>query len=44
MTSGYAIVAVVVVVLGTILVGAYGLRVSRTTSDFYVASRTASPA
>ncbi|SES38633.1 cation acetate symporter [Lentzea albida] len=43
MTSGYAIVAVVVVVLGTILVGAYGLRVSRTTSDFYVASRTVSP-
>ncbi|HUQ55884.1 cation acetate symporter [Lentzea sp.] len=43
MTSGYAVVAVVVVVLGTILVGIYGLRVSRTTSDFYVASRTVSP-
>ena len=43
MTSGYAVVAVVVVVLGTIFVGAYGLRVSRTTSDFYVASRTVSP-
>ncbi|GHH58282.1 sodium/solute symporter [Lentzea cavernae] len=43
MTSGYAIVAVVVVALGTILVGTYGLRVSRTTSDFYVASRTVSP-
>jgi Na+(H+)/acetate symporter ActP len=43
MTSGYAIVAVLVVVLGTILVGTYGLRVSRTTSDFYVASRTVSP-
>ncbi|MFD5825691.1 cation acetate symporter [Lentzea sp. NPDC060358] len=43
MTSGYAVVAVVVVVLDTILVGAYGLRVSRTTSDFYVASRTVSP-
>ncbi|SDG11478.1 Sodium:solute symporter family protein [Lentzea fradiae] len=43
MTSGYAVVAVMVVVLGTILVGAYGLRVSRTTSDFYVASRTVSP-
>ena len=27
----------------TILVGAYGLRISRTTSDFYVASRTVSP-
>jgi Na+(H+)/acetate symporter ActP len=43
MTSGYAVVAVLVVVLGTILVGTYGLRVSRTTSDFYVASRTVSP-
>ncbi|MFD4673960.1 cation acetate symporter [Lentzea sp. NPDC058450] len=43
MTSGYAIVAVVVIALGTILVGTYGLRVSRTTSDFYVASRTVSP-
>ena len=43
MTSGYAIVAVLVVALGTILVGTYGLRVSRTTSDFYVASRTVSP-
>ncbi|RAS62243.1 sodium:solute symporter family protein [Lentzea atacamensis] len=43
MTSGYAIVAVLIVALGTILVGAYGLRVSRTTSDFYVASRTVSP-
>ncbi len=43
MTSGYAVVAVLVVALGAILVGAYGLRVSRTTSDFYVASRTVSP-
>ncbi|MEU0881613.1 cation acetate symporter [Lentzea sp. NPDC005914] len=43
MTSGYAIVAVLVVALGTILIGTYGLRVSRTTSDFYVASRTVSP-
>ncbi|MEU7475957.1 cation acetate symporter [Lentzea sp. NPDC042327] len=43
MTSGYAVVAVLVVALGTILVGTYGLRVSRTTSDFYVASRTVSP-
>jgi Na+(H+)/acetate symporter ActP len=43
MTSGYAIVAVLVVVLGAVLVGTYGLRVSRTTSDFYVASRTVSP-
>ena len=40
-TSG--IVAVLVVAIGTMLIGAYGLRVSRTTSDFYVASRTVSP-
>ncbi|MEU5694638.1 cation acetate symporter [Actinosynnema sp. NPDC020468] len=31
------------VALGTVLVGTYGLRVSRTTSDFFVASRTVSP-
>jgi Na+(H+)/acetate symporter ActP len=43
MTSGYAVVAVLVVALGAILVGTYGLRISRTTSDFYVASRTVSP-
>ncbi|TWP50901.1 cation acetate symporter [Lentzea tibetensis] len=43
MTSTYAVVAVLGVALGTILVGTYGLRVSRTTSDFYVASRTVSP-
>jgi Na+(H+)/acetate symporter ActP len=40
-TSG--VVAVLVVALGTMLIGAYGLRISRTTSDFYVASRTVSP-
>lgn len=27
----------------TVLVGAFGLRISRTTSDFYVASRTVGP-
>lgn len=35
--------AVVVVVLATVLIGAFGLRLSRTTSDFYVASRSVSP-
>ncbi|ADG88842.1 hypothetical protein TBS_11440 [Thermobispora bispora] len=36
-------VAVVLVVVATILIGAFGIRISRTTSDFYVASRTVSP-
>jgi Na+(H+)/acetate symporter ActP len=39
----YAVSAVALVVLATVLVGAFGLRVSRTTSDFYVASRTVGP-
>ncbi|MFD2350722.1 cation acetate symporter [Nonomuraea ferruginea] len=29
--------------VATVLIGAFGIRVSRTTSDFYVASRTVSP-
>lgn len=37
------IAAVVLVMLATVLIGAFGIRVSRTTSDFYVASRTVSP-
>jgi Na+(H+)/acetate symporter ActP len=41
--STYSLAAVVAVALGTVLIGAYGLRISRTTSDFYVASRTVSP-
>ncbi|MFD7685202.1 cation acetate symporter [Streptomyces sp. NPDC059781] len=43
MNSAYAVPAVALVVLATVLVGAFGLRVSRTTSDFYVASRTVGP-
>ena len=43
MNDSYGVIAVVAVALGTMLVGAYGLRISRTTSDFYVASRTVSP-
>jgi cation/acetate symporter len=38
-----SLAAVVVVVVATVLIGAFGIRVSRTTSDFYVASRTVSP-
>jgi Na+(H+)/acetate symporter ActP len=41
--SSYAVPAVALVVVATVLVGAFGLRVSRTTSDFYVASRTVGP-
>ncbi len=35
--------ALVLVSLSTVLIGIYGLRVSRTTHDFYVASRTVRP-
>ena len=38
---GYA--AIAAVALASALIGFYGLRVSRTTSDFYVASRTVRP-
>jgi cation/acetate symporter len=37
------LVAVVVVTVATLAIGAFGLRVSRTTSDFYVASRSVGP-
>ncbi|MFF8835191.1 cation acetate symporter [Streptomyces sp. NPDC015130] len=43
MNQTYAVVAVTAVVLATVLIGALGLRISRTTSDFYVASRTVRP-
>ncbi|MGW2649435.1 sodium/solute symporter [Streptomyces sp. NPDC001393] len=43
MNQTYGIVGVTVVILATVLVGALGLRISRTTSDFYVASRTVAP-
>ncbi|MFF3397991.1 cation acetate symporter [Streptomyces sp. NPDC002659] len=43
MNQTYAVTAVTVVVLATVLIGALGLRISRTTSDFYVASRTVKP-
>jgi cation/acetate symporter len=37
------LVALVAVSLATLAIGTYGLRFSRTTSDFYVASRTVRP-
>src|SRR3954452_9727883 len=37
------LVALLVVSLATLAIGTYGLRISRTTSDFYVASRTVRP-
>lgn len=43
MTHLPAITAVAVVVLVTVLVAAYGTRVSRTTGDFYVAGRAVRP-
>jgi Na+(H+)/acetate symporter ActP len=43
MNSAYGVVAVLLVVVATVLIGAFGIRLSRTTSDFYVASRTVSP-
>ncbi|KUH36831.1 MULTISPECIES: cation acetate symporter [Streptomyces] len=43
MNHTYAVAAVAAVVLATVLIGSLGLRISRTTSDFYVASRTVGP-
>jgi cation/acetate symporter len=41
--SAAAVVAVVLVTLATLAIGTWGLRFSRTTSDFLVASRTVRP-
>ena len=43
MNPAYGITAVMFVVVAGVLIGFFGLRLSRTTSDFYVASRTVSP-
>ena len=43
MTSVPGFVAVVLVTLTTLAIGTWGLRFSRTTSDFFVASRTVRP-
>jgi Na+(H+)/acetate symporter ActP len=42
--NGYAVPAIIVVTVATVAIGAYGLRLARTTSDFLVASRAISPA
>jgi Na+(H+)/acetate symporter ActP len=39
----YVVPALVLVLLGTVAIGAYGLRFARTTSDFLVASRSVTP-
>lgn len=43
MNTAASLIAVIVVSLATVIIGAYGLRISRTTSDFYVASRSVRP-
>jgi cation/acetate symporter len=43
MNSPYTLPAIVAVTLVTVMIGAYGLRLARTTSDFLVASRMVSP-
>ena len=43
MTSPYALPAIIAVTLVTLVIGAYGLRLARTTSDFLVASRSVTP-
>ncbi|MGA8208623.1 MAG: cation acetate symporter, partial [Nocardioidaceae bacterium] len=44
MNPALGVVAVVLVTVSTLAVGAYGWRFSRTTSDFFVASRSVRPA
>ncbi|WP_125611026.1 cation acetate symporter [Specibacter cremeus] len=43
MSPAVAFLALLLVSAATVLIGVYGLRISRTTSDFYVASRTVPP-
>ncbi|MGW0880278.1 sodium/solute symporter [Streptomyces sp. NPDC002671] len=43
MNQTYGVAGASAVVLATVLLGALGLRISRTTSDFYVASRSVPP-
>ncbi|MBD5784816.1 cation acetate symporter [Cellulosimicrobium terreum] len=43
MSTALPLVAVGLLLLATVLIGVYGLRISRTTSDFFVASRTVRP-
>jgi cation/acetate symporter len=44
MSTSLGVVAVLLVAVATLSVGAYGWRFSRTTSDFFVASRSVRPA
>ena len=44
MSPALGVVAVLLVVVATLSIGAYGWRFSRTTSDFFVASRSVRPA
>ena len=44
MSPSYGVTAVVLVSVATLAIGAYGWRFSRTTSDFFVASRSVRPA
>jgi Na+(H+)/acetate symporter ActP len=43
-STAYGVAAVGLVIVATVLIGSFALRLSRTTSDFYVASRSVSPA
>ena len=43
MSSALSLTAIALVVAATVGIGLFGLRISRTTSDFYVASRAVSP-
>jgi Na+(H+)/acetate symporter ActP len=43
MNPVFDLVGVALVIVATLLIGVYGLRVSRTTGDFFVASRTVRP-
>ncbi|HEU5038402.1 MAG TPA: cation acetate symporter [Nocardioides sp.] len=43
MNAAPGVVAVALVTLATLLIGTWGLRFSRTTSDFFVASRSVNP-
>jgi len=44
MNSSAGLTAVLVISVATLAIGAYGWRFSRTTSDFFVASRSVGPA
>ena len=43
MSPAMSLTAIGLVIAATIVIGLFGLRISRTTSDFYVASRAVTP-